>query len=94
VTQYTAIFCHNLYKYACGGGFNKKGEQMIRMGCYNRTRKEWELDFWNNPSEFKNDGSEKSEARLRAFKVICFFLDSITKPNLNEGEYQGEQYNY
>jgi hypothetical protein len=79
INQYTAIFCANLYKYACSAHINNKGMETIQLGCYTRTRSEWEQDFWNNPSEFPNDGSDKSNARLRAFQVLCFFLDQIKK---------------
>ena len=77
ITKYTAMFAHNLYKYSSFSYLNKKGVEIIQLGCFTRSRKEWESDFWNNPKEFPNDGSEKSQARLRAFKVHCFFLDSI-----------------
>ena len=40
---------------------------------------EWEEDFWNNEKEFPNDNSDKSNARLRAFKMCCNFLDLIKK---------------
>jgi len=79
IDKYTAIFATNLYEYSCGGYLKKTGKQAIQMECYDRLRSEWEADFWNNPSEFPNDGSPKSEARLRAFKTICFFLDQIKK---------------
>jgi hypothetical protein len=39
------------------------------MGCFFRTLAEWENDFWNNPNEFPNDGSESSEMRLMAFNT-------------------------
>ena len=32
-----------------------------------------------NNDEFPNDNSEKSTARLRAFKMCCNFLDLIKK---------------
>jgi len=77
VGQANAIFALNLYKYASSGYFTKEGVQMIQLGCYLRMRTEWENDFWNNTNEFPNDGSSSSEARMRAFKTICFFLDNV-----------------
>lgn len=74
ILPYNALFAINLYRYSVSAYFNKKGEQIIQLGCYNRTRKEWEDDFWNNVKEFPNDGSDKSEARMRAFKLACFFF--------------------
>jgi hypothetical protein len=49
------------------------------MGCYLRTRAEWDADFWNNPNEFLDHESKESQARLRAYKVACYFLDNLPK---------------
>jgi len=76
IDNYNYMFCLNIYKYVSGSWLDKNTE-WIQLGCYTRTRKEWEEDFWNNINEFPNDGSEKSNARLRAFKVHCFFLDQL-----------------
>jgi len=46
------------------------------MGCYIRTRKEWEEDFWNNLGEFPNDNSKKSKDRVFAFEIACKWLDA------------------
>ena len=70
---------NNLYKYVCFTYINNKNEEIIQLGCFTRTRKEWEDDFWNNEKEFPNDNSDKSNARLRAFKMCCNFLDLIKK---------------
>ena len=72
-----AIFILNGYKYSAGGHFNKLGVQMIQLGCFTRTRQEWDEDFWNSTKEFPDDKSEASEARVRTYKTICFFLDSL-----------------
>jgi hypothetical protein len=77
ITRYTAMFALNLYKYSVAAYINKKNEQIIQLGCCTRKRTEWENDFWNNEKEFPNDDSAKSNARMRAFKIACFFLDSI-----------------
>ena len=50
---------------------------MIQLGCFLRSRQDWDKDFWNNNTEFPNNGSEDSNARLRAYKVACFFLDQL-----------------
>ena len=71
------FFAVNLYKYSCGAWVESRRGEMIQLGCFTRTREEWEKDFWNNPKEFPNDNSEKSNARLRAFKMCCYFLDLI-----------------
>ena len=76
IGEYNSFFAVNLYKYTCGAWIENRGE-IIQLGCFTRTRKEWEEDFWNNEKEFPNDNSDKSNARLRAFKTCCFFLDSL-----------------
>jgi hypothetical protein len=45
------------------------------MGCYTRLLSEWENDFWNNPNEFPNDGSLKSNLRLFAFETAKRWFD-------------------
>lgn len=62
------------------GAYWSKGVPYIQLGCNLRTRKEWEGDFWNNPEQFPNDGSPKSNKREFAFKVACQWLD-FNKPN-------------
>lgn len=64
------MFAANLYKYTVSA-YISNDTQYVQLGCFLRTRHEWEADFWNNP--------EKSNARLRAFKVACAFLDELTK---------------
>ena len=63
-----------LYKYVVVPRITTKG-QFIQMGCYLRSRDEWELDFWNNPNEFPNNGNIKSVRREQAFKIACAWLD-------------------
>jgi hypothetical protein len=64
----------SLYKYTVFAHNNT-----VQLGCYTRTRAEWDADFWNNPNEFPNDGSKASNARLLAYKTACFFLDNLNK---------------
>ena len=73
---YNAMFALNLYKYAVSA-YNSDGVDWVQLGCYLRKREDWDKDFWNNNSEFPNDNSDKSNSRLRAYKIACAFLDSI-----------------
>jgi hypothetical protein len=57
-----------LYKYLVLAIISDKNEIHITMGCYFRSLADWDSDFWNNPNEFPNDGSEKSIQRLKAFE--------------------------
>ena len=56
-----------LYHYVVMAIIAEDGTKYVRMGCFFRTLEEWNNDFWNNPNEFPNNGSEKSEMRLLAF---------------------------
>jgi carbonic anhydrase/acetyltransferase-like protein (isoleucine patch superfamily) len=76
IEKYNSFFADNLYDYPCGAWI-EENEEIIQLGCFTRTRKEWEAGFWNNKKEFPNNNSEKSKARLRAFKMCCTFLDLI-----------------
>ena len=58
----------NEYKFV-SRSYLSNGTWFVQMGCYLRTLEEWEADFWNNPNEFPNDGSEKSNERLRCFEL-------------------------
>lgn len=55
------------------------GKWWIQLGCYLRTIEEWDADFWNNPSEFPNDGSERSNDRLRVFTALKTMSETLTK---------------
>ena len=68
-------FFYGLYKYSVIAILSEEKEQFVIMGCFNRTRKEWEKDFWNNRSEFQNDGSIGSKLRVFAFETACKWLD-------------------
>ena len=58
-----------LYKYIVMPIIAENGKQYVIMGCYTRTVKEWNQDFWNNTSEFPNDKSLKSQLRVMAYKT-------------------------
>ena len=79
IEKYNSFFAVNIYDYPCGAWIEEKRGEIIQLGCFTRTRKEWEDDFWNNKKEFPNDSSDKSNARLRAFQMCCHFLDLIKK---------------
>ena len=68
------IFLGKDYQYIAGGSLTADGKIYIRLGCYVRPLQEWDEDFWNNPSEFPNDKSEKSEKRLATFNKIKSYL--------------------
>lgn len=64
------------YKYPVTAYTDKAEDvDIIVMGYFDRTRQEWETDFWNNAFEFTNDGSIKSTMHLNAFKLACQWLD-------------------
>jgi hypothetical protein len=64
-----------LYKYQSGYIIDTEGMHWIKLGCFTRTREDWDADFWNNDDEFPNDGSKKSRRRLFAYETICRLLD-------------------
>ena len=49
------------------------------MGCFDRSLKEWEENFWNNDNEFPNNGSVKSNLRLMAFETAKKWLEIVDK---------------
>ena len=73
----TAIVFTGLYKYITIPFISEGGEKYVKLGCYTRKLSEWEADFWNNPNEFSNDGSEKSQLRLFAFETAKKWLEII-----------------
>ena len=76
--QDAAVFT-GLYKYVVVPFISEDGESYVKMGCYIRTVKEWDKDFWNNPGEFKNDKSFDSELRLAAYKTAKKWIQLIKK---------------
>jgi hypothetical protein len=51
------------------------GTEYIRLGCHFRSVSDWESDFWNNPSEFPNDGDIPSKLRWMAYQTCLAWLD-------------------
>ena len=70
----TAIFT-GLYHYIAMPIISEDNQHYIRLGCYTRLVSEWDADFWNNDSEFPNDGSLKSQYRVIAFEVCKKWLE-------------------
>ena len=81
IGKYNSFFADNIYKYSCGAWIEEKRGEIIQLGCFTRTRKKWENNFWNNDNEFPNDNSDDSNARFRAFQMCCYFLYLIKKNN-------------
>jgi uncharacterized protein YjbI with pentapeptide repeats len=65
----SAIFITGLYEYICAGIIDKEKRKWIKLGCYTRLCSDWENNFWNNPNEFTNDNSLKSNLRKLAFET-------------------------
>ena len=53
-------------------GYMYKGELRVRLGCFDRTVKEWNSDFWNN-SEFP-ENSPEGQNRLMIYKFMREWL--------------------
>jgi len=62
-----AVFSY-IYKYVAMPIITKEGNY-IRLGCYTRSVEEWDKDFWNNNTEFPDNGSVDSELRKLAYKT-------------------------
>ena len=75
----TAAVFTGLYTYIVIPYITEDGEVRIKMGCHDRLLSEWDADFWNNKSEFPNDGSVKSECRFMAFETAKKWLQIIQK---------------
>ena len=75
----TATVFAGLYDYIVIPYITEEGEKWIKMGCHNRILSDWESDFWNNPTEFPDDGSVKSNLRLMAFETAKKWFEIIEK---------------
>ena len=69
-----AVFT-GLYKYICIPFISEENEIYIKMGCYTRLLSEWENDFWNNPSEFPNNGNIESKYRVMAYEFCKQWIE-------------------
>ena len=70
-----AIVFTGLYAYVVIPIISEDGKQYVKMGCYLRTVEDWDNDFWNNNSEFPNDGSVKSNLRLFAYETAKKWIE-------------------
>ena len=75
----TATVFAGLYDYIVIPYITEDGEKWIKMGCHNRILSDWESDFWNNPTEFPDNGSVKSNLRLMAFETAKKWFEIIEK---------------
>ena len=77
-----AIVFTGLYKYITLPYITENNEERVMMGCYDRSIEEWKENFWNNQSEFPNNGDLDSKYRLMAFEFACKWIE------LNREKYQ------
>ena len=68
-----AVFT-GLYTYLAMPIIADDGTGWVRLGCHTRKVADWEAEFWNNPREFPNDGSVKSQERVMAYKTCLEWL--------------------
>ena len=66
----TARIFSGLYSYVVMSILTQDGTRLVKMGCLTKTLEEWEKIGIrkSNLNEFPDDGSEKCEERVRAFK--------------------------
>jgi len=77
----SAIVFSGLYTYYVMTYITENNEARIKMGCFDRSLKEWEDNFWNNNNEFPNNGSLKSNLRLMAFETAKKWIELKIKDN-------------
>jgi len=73
------VFFTGLYKYLSAAIVTMDGQKYIKLGCHTRTVEEWESDFWNNLTEFPDDGSENSKMRVFAYETCKKWFEIIEK---------------
>jgi hypothetical protein len=62
-----------LYTYNVVIVISEDNTLYIGLGCHFRKAIEWQNDFWNNLSEFPNDGSIKTQERQLALEYSIKF---------------------
>ena len=72
--QKTAVFT-GLYKYIAMPIITQDNKHYVRLGCYTRLVSDWQNDFWNNSSEFPNNGDLDSKYRLMAFEFCKKWIE-------------------
>ena len=75
ITIKKAMVINGLYKYLAMPIIAEDGKQYIGLGCHLRSVDDWENNFWNNPNEFPNDNSIKSQLRVLAFETAKKWLE-------------------
>jgi carbonic anhydrase/acetyltransferase-like protein (isoleucine patch superfamily) len=75
----TPFYALGLYKYHVAAHYNE-GTAYVQLGCFLRTKKEWDENFWNNEEEFKQ-GTQKGKKREFAYKIACIWLDKYKQQN-------------
>ena len=73
-----AVFT-GLYTYVIMPYITDENEMRVKMGCHDRSVKEWDENFWNNNSEFPNDNSMKSNQRIFAYETAKKWLELAAK---------------
>ncbi len=78
----TKLYYPKLYRYVSYPIFERDGKKPthIRMGCFTRTIKEWQEDFYNNNEEFPK-GVPQTKQRLYA---INYILDTLGEERIKE----------
>lgn len=74
----TAVF-NGLYANIVIAYITESDEARIKIGCFDRTLKEWDDDFWNNDGDYPNDNSESSNLRLMAFETAKKWIEIAVK---------------
>ena len=77
IKKYTVIT--GLYNYVVIPIISEDNVKWVKMGCYLRTVEDWNKDFWNNNSEFPDNGSEKSNLRLFAYETAKKWFKIVDK---------------
>ena len=70
-----AIVFTGLYAYMSIPIIAEDGKHYIKLGCHLRTVEDWEKDFWNNPNEFPNNNSIKSQLRVLAYETCKKWIE-------------------
>jgi uncharacterized protein YjbI with pentapeptide repeats len=61
-------YAHGLYEYSVFAFIFDDGSKMIELGCKHQSPEEWKMNFWNNTSQFPDDGSAKTKRRILALR--------------------------
>jgi len=70
-----AIVFTGIYKYIAMPIITEDDKTYVKLGCHLRTVEDWEKDFWNNPNEFPDDNSVKSQLRVLAFETCKKWIE-------------------